>query len=110
MLLTFFCIVQLRPNCITGPDLYALMKELGKREVTSVLIEGGGATHAAAFEAGIVDKVMFFVAPKIVGGATATTVVDGTGVATMSDAIALTDMTARPVGEDILIEAYVRKA
>ena len=96
------------PRVGVGLDLYALMKELGKREVTSVLIEGGGATHAAAFEAGIVDKVMFFVAPKIVGGAAATTVVGGTGAETMSDAIALTDMTARPVGDDILIEAYVR--
>ena len=85
------------------------MKELGRREVMSVLIEGGGATHASAFRAGIVDKVLFFVAPKIVGGRESVTAVEGEGVATMDLAVELENMTATPVGEDILIEAYVRK-
>lgn len=90
-------------------DMQALMKELGSREVTSVLIEGGGTTHASAFEAGIVDKVMFFVAPKIVGGREAVSAVEGTGIEQMSEAIMLKDMTATPLGHDILIVAYVAK-
>jgi len=85
-----------------------LMRELGGRDVMSVLIEGGGSTLASAFEAGIVDKVMFFVAPKIIGGHDAITAVEGHGVSRLKDAILLRDMKARPVGEDILIEAYVR--
>ncbi|MDK1021798.1 MAG: bifunctional diaminohydroxyphosphoribosylaminopyrimidine deaminase/5-amino-6-(5-phosphoribosylamino)uracil reductase RibD [Candidatus Hydrogenedentes bacterium] len=90
-------------------DMQALMKELASREVTSVLIEGGGTTHASAFEAGIVDKVMFFVAPKIIGGREAVSAVEGLGIEQMSDAIMLKDMTATPLGHDILIVAYVVK-
>lgn len=92
-----------------GLDMIDLMHELAKRDVMTVLIEGGGTTHATAFNAGIVDKVMFFVAPKIVGGREAVTVVEGDGVERMDDAILLERMTARPVGEDLLIEAYVKK-
>ncbi|MBM3288658.1 MAG: riboflavin biosynthesis protein RibD, partial [Candidatus Hydrogenedentes bacterium] len=76
--------------------------------IVSVLIEGGGTTHAAAFAAGIVDKVLFFIAPKIIGGRDAITAVEGDGAARMADAIALERMTARAIGEDILIEAYVK--
>ena len=85
------------------------MHELAGREITSVLIEGGGTTQASAFESGIVDKVMFFVAPKIVGGHDAITAVEGEGVAKMNDAIPLERMSVKAVGEDLLIEAYVRK-
>lgn len=92
-----------------GVDLQALMRELAAREITSVLIEGGGTTHASAFDAGIVDKVLFFVAPKIIGGREAITAVEGDGVALMAQAIPLERMSARPVGEDLLIEAYVAR-
>ena len=93
-----------------GLDMVHLMRQLGSREVTSVLIEGGGTTLASAFEAGIVDKVMFFVAPKIIGGREAISPVEGEGIETMNEAILLDGMTARPIGEDLLIEAYVKKA
>jgi len=97
------------PRAVGGIDFWALMRELGRRNITTVLIEGGGSTHASAFEAGIVDKVMFFVAPKIVGGREAITAVEGRGVEFMAEAIPLRDMTTTMVGEDILIEAYVAK-
>lgn len=92
-----------------GVDMRQLMRMLGAREVASVLIEGGGTTHASAFEAGIVDKVMFFVAPKIIGGRDAVTAVEGLGAETMAEAIPLDGMTARSVGPDLLVEAYVRR-
>ena len=92
-----------------GVDLRALLEELGRRGVMSLLIEGGGTTLASAFETGLVDKVWFFVAPKIVGGRDAITPVEGFGVATMDEAIALERMRAHAVGEDLLIEAYVKK-
>lgn len=91
-----------------GVDMAVLMDELGKRGVTSLLIEGGGTTHASAFMAGIVDKVMFFVAPKILGGRAAVSPVEGPGFETIDEAIQLDHMTATPVGQDLLIEAYVR--
>lgn len=84
-----------------------LMRELGRREIATVLIEGGGSTHGSAFEAGIVDKVMFFVAPKIVGGREAVSAVEGAGVSNMNDAIPLRDMTATAIGGDVLLQAYV---
>jgi len=91
-----------------GVDMAVLMDELGKRGITSLLIEGGGTTHASAFNAGIVDKVMFFVTPKILGGREAVSPVEGPGRETVDEAIQLDQMTATPIGQDLLIEAYVR--
>lgn len=93
-----------------GVDLRALLVELGRRGVMSLLIEGGGTTLASAFEAGLVDKVWFFVAPKIAGGRDAITPVEGVGAATMDEAIALEHLRAEAVGDDVLLEAYVRRA
>ncbi len=90
-----------------GLDIAELMRELAKREITTVLIEGGGSTLGSAFEAGIVDKVMFFIAPKIVGGREAVSAVEGVGIEKMNDAISLRDMTATAVGGDVLLQAYV---
>lgn len=101
-------ILQL-PGGHGGVNMRSLMQELAAREITSVLIEGGGTTHASAFDACIVDKVMFFVAPKIIGGRDAVTAVEGEGAARMDDAILLERMTARSVGPDVLLEAYVKK-
>jgi diaminohydroxyphosphoribosylaminopyrimidine deaminase / 5-amino-6-(5-phosphoribosylamino)uracil reductase len=90
-----------------GLDMRQLMRELGRREVTSLLVEGGGATLASAFESGVVDKILFFIAPKIIGGAEAVTPVEGRGAAGLDEAIRLERMRSFPLGEDILIEAYV---
>lgn len=95
------------PNGSGGVDMRALMEELGRREIMNVLIEGGGTTLGSAFEAGLVDKVMFFIAPKIIGGREAVGAVQGAGAETLADAVRLRDMRATPVGHDILIEAYV---
>ena len=88
-------------------DMAALLDELGGRGITFLLIEGGGTTHASAFAAGVVDKVWFFIAPKIVGGREANTPVEGEGFATMDEAIRLRDMTVNPAGPDLLVQAYV---
>jgi len=92
-----------------GVDMFALLRELGKRGIGTLIIEGGGTTHASAFEAGVVDKVAFFIAPKILGGRDAITPVEGEGIAQMDKAIRLENMTLTHVGEDILVEAYVVK-
>jgi diaminohydroxyphosphoribosylaminopyrimidine deaminase/5-amino-6-(5-phosphoribosylamino)uracil reductase len=86
------------------------MRLLGERGITSLLIEGGGTTLASAFEAGVVDKVCFFIAPKIIGGRDAVTAVEGEGSATMDDAVLLRDMRCVPVGDDLMVEAYVDRA
>lgn len=67
-------------------SMRAVMKLLGHREVTSVLIEGGGGLPGAVFDAGLVDKVLFFYAPLVIGGAEATTPVQGRGTAKVASA------------------------
>ncbi len=92
-----------------GVDMRALMRKLGSLGITSLLIEGGGATLAAAFEADVVDKVCFFCAPKIIGGDEAITPVEGHGCEFMDSAIPLSRLRAIPVGDDVIMEAYVCK-
>ena len=87
-------------------SLPALLRSLGEMEITTVLIEGGGGIAASALAAGVVDKVMVFVAPKIVGGESAKTLAEGPGVEAMADALRLENMSVRKVGCDLLIEAY----
>ena len=83
------------------------MRELAAREITSVLVEGGGTIHFAMLAAGLVDKVFAFVAPKIIGGANALTAVAGAGFEKLSDAVALKHLTTARLGDDILISGYV---
>ena len=90
-------------------DLAQLAEKLGERGIAGVMIEGGGGLLAAAFEAGIVDKALFFIAPKIFGGEGAPTPVEGPGVVKVAEAIRFGDLHVRKIGEDILIEAYVMK-
>jgi len=95
------------PVNASGMDMPALMASLGARGVTSVLIEGGGETLASAFFSGVVDKLCFFVAPKIIGGRDAVTPVEGKGIDHMNEALHFTDLTAQTYGEDVCLEAYV---
>jgi diaminohydroxyphosphoribosylaminopyrimidine deaminase / 5-amino-6-(5-phosphoribosylamino)uracil reductase len=89
-------------------NMRALLKGLAKIGVTNVLIEGGGEVIASAFEAKVVDKVCFFISPKIIGGRMAVTSVEGLGVGKVGEAIRLRDISLRKIGEDFLIEGYVR--
>lgn len=70
-------------------DLNALMTELGKRQIDSLLVEGGGTLHAQLFAEDLVDRVVVYVAPKVIGGTTAKTPVGGAGIPLMADAIEL---------------------
>ena len=95
-----------------GPDgrvhLPALLAELARRGVLHLLVEGGAAVHGAFFSAGLADRVLAFVAPKIVGGTRAPGPVGGEGAARMAGAVALTGVACRRVGEDWLISGYLR--
>jgi len=91
-----------------GLRLAALMRELGRRGWCRVLIEGGAHLAGAALRAGIVDRVAFFVAPRILGGGLAA--VEGLAAPTMRAALRLDQMAARPVGDDWLIEAAIAHA
>jgi diaminohydroxyphosphoribosylaminopyrimidine deaminase/5-amino-6-(5-phosphoribosylamino)uracil reductase len=84
-----------------------LMEKLGGMGITSLLIEGGASLNAHALGEGIVDKVMFFIAPKILGGRESYPAVGGAGLNTLEDAYALRDVTIRRLGEDLLVEGYL---
>ncbi|MDO8588136.1 MAG: bifunctional diaminohydroxyphosphoribosylaminopyrimidine deaminase/5-amino-6-(5-phosphoribosylamino)uracil reductase RibD [Armatimonadota bacterium] len=86
-------------------DLAALFRSLAELGMIDILLEGGGELNAGALEARLVDKVVVFVAPKIIGGRAAKTPVEGRGTATMAGALRLTDLKARRCGEDVMITA-----
>lgn len=91
-------------------DLKILMQALAEREITSVLVEGGGTIHFAMLKAGLVDKVLAFVAPKLIGGVNALTAVEGVGFEKLSDVVELKNFMASTIGEDILLSGYVKEA
>jgi diaminohydroxyphosphoribosylaminopyrimidine deaminase/5-amino-6-(5-phosphoribosylamino)uracil reductase len=88
---------------VSIPDL---MKELGKLEIDSVLLEGGSTLAYSFLAAGCVDKVVSYIAPKIFGGVDAKTPVGGLGVDDVEDAIQLTDISLDRIGEDIVVTGY----
>lgn len=89
-------------------DIKSLLKDLAKKGITHVLIEGGGEVIASAFEAKVVDKVYFFISPKIIGGRQAITSVEGVGVNRVNKAIDIKDAIVHKLGGDFMIEGYAR--
>lgn len=91
-------------------DLASLMQQLGAMGITSLLVEGGGRVLASAFKAGVVDKVLFFYAPKILGGDDGVPICSGPGPELMSQSLSIKDISVLRFDDDILIEGYVEKA
>jgi diaminohydroxyphosphoribosylaminopyrimidine deaminase/5-amino-6-(5-phosphoribosylamino)uracil reductase len=87
-------------------SLDALAERLGRENILSLLIEGGSEVNAAALlDEKIVDKVLFFYAPKIVGGRGAATLAGGRGLESMEDALPVEIVRVRRLGPDLLVEA-----
>ena len=88
-------------------DIPDLMTKLGSQGIDSLLLEGGGTLNAAFLEAGCVDEVWAFIAPKIIGGIDAKTPVAGKGIDRMCDAINLQDIDIQNINGDILIKGKI---
>ena len=88
-------------------DLSCLMKALGERNIDSILLEGGSEINFSAVEEGIVDKIITFISPKIIGGASAKTPIGGKGIAVMSDAIDVKRIEIHKFGDNFMIEGYL---
>jgi diaminohydroxyphosphoribosylaminopyrimidine deaminase / 5-amino-6-(5-phosphoribosylamino)uracil reductase len=88
------------------PDL---LDELGRRNILSVLVEGGAEVHAAFFRDDLVDKVYAYVAPKLIGGREAPGPLGSDGIALLSEATGLTDVDVTRLGDDVLISGYVHR-
>ena len=90
-------------------DLNHLLKKLGAMDITSVVIEGGSSLNSHALEDRIVDKVMFFIAPKIIGGARSFPAVGGNHFQKLEDAYMIKDSKIQKIRDDFLIEGYIEK-
>ncbi|TMV51649.1 bifunctional diaminohydroxyphosphoribosylaminopyrimidine deaminase/5-amino-6-(5-phosphoribosylamino)uracil reductase RibD [Paenibacillus mesophilus] len=97
-------------KCGDGPrvDLRKAMATMTEREIGSILLEGGGRLNGAMLEAGLVDKIVLYLAPKIVGGADAPGAFALAGFERMADAIALERVTIERIGDDCCITGYPR--
>ena len=89
-------------------DLRAMLSELGRRQITSLFVEGGGTVLGSLFDEGLVDRVVGFVAPVIVGGGTAPSPVSGSGVERIADALRLNDVRIERFGDDVAIMGNVQ--
>lgn len=86
-----------------------LLKSLGKENITSILVEGGSQVHGAFLDAGEVNRVYAFLAPKLIGGADSLTPIGGKGHKLIKDGYSLTEVESAKMGQDILITGVVVK-
>ena len=87
-----------------------VVRILGEKNVSSVLVEGGGTIHAAFLENQLVDKVEIYIAPKLVGGSQAPTFLEGAGVELMRDAVDLENLQITQIGKDFKFTGYPKYA
>jgi riboflavin-specific deaminase-like protein len=94
-----------------GPhvNLPQAMKILGENGIKSVLLEGGGRLNWSMLEASLIQKVVSFIAPKLLGGKNSITPIGGEGFDLMSQAVELENVTVERFGEDICITGYPKK-
>ncbi len=85
-------------------SLPALLKELGRRGITSLLVEGGGEVNAGMLRAKLVDHVRLYMAPLLLGGQNAKGVIGGVSPTGLKGAIKLCHVTTRLVGNDLVVE------
>lgn len=88
-------------------DLDDLIRQLGRRGITSVLIEGGAEINASALRAGLVRKVIVMMAPRLLGGRDAVSAIGGASPRRVNEALALRTHTVRRCGPDLILEGYL---
>jgi diaminohydroxyphosphoribosylaminopyrimidine deaminase/5-amino-6-(5-phosphoribosylamino)uracil reductase len=99
-------------KCGEGPrvDLREAMKRLGEREISSILLEGGGTLNGAMLEAGLIDKMILFFAPKIIGGLESPSNFTFAGFSAMNQAVPLDDLEFKQFAGDFCVIGYPRYA
>lgn len=88
-------------------DLQEVVEKLGKEKIDSILLEGGGTLNFSALKEEIVDKVRFYIAPKIIGGENSKNSVSGQGFYNLDDCVNLKDMSYEQMGNEIVVEGYI---
>jgi diaminohydroxyphosphoribosylaminopyrimidine deaminase/5-amino-6-(5-phosphoribosylamino)uracil reductase len=97
------CEVLYLPSLNDLPDVRALLAELGRRRMTNILVEGGAAVLGSFLDAGAIDEIHVFLAPRLIGGIAAKSPIGGLGVSTLGEALTFSDWTSQRVGEDLLL-------
>ncbi len=100
--------IMVTPSKEGRVNLKKLMIELAKREITSILVEGGGTINASFIENALADKFVAFLSPMIIGGKNAISPIEGKGIEKIANAIRIRDLSTRKIGEDIVIEGYFK--
>mgnify|MGYP001078325239 CR=1 FL=1 len=90
-------------------DIEELLRALGRMEITSVLVEGGGTLLGSFFDLRLVDKVFAFISPIIIGGEKAKVVAGGKGIDKISQALCLSRVRVERFGQDVMVSGYVEK-
>lgn len=96
--------VLVLPSAKGHVSLPALIKELGRRGIASLLAEGGSEINAAMLKAKLVNHVRLYLAPILLGGQDAKGVVGGHGPARLAQALKLRQLSVRPLGGDVVME------
>jgi diaminohydroxyphosphoribosylaminopyrimidine deaminase / 5-amino-6-(5-phosphoribosylamino)uracil reductase len=102
------CVLEL-PERDGRVDLRELMAKLAQLELSTVLVEGGAELAGSLLRDDLVDRLVFFVAPKLLGGRTAAGPLGGEGASLMADARPVYDLTVRRYGDDLALTAYVHR-
>jgi len=90
-------------------DLSAVLRELGRRDITSVMIEAGPTLNFEALQSGCVDKLLCFIAPTVLGGQSPLPLVGGEGFVRLDRSLPLRFTSIGQIGEDLFVEAYIRE-
>lgn len=103
-------VIVLACSCESGPDMVAeALEELGRRGMTNVFVEGGPRVLGSFFDAGEIDEVHAFLAPKLIGSSLAPGPLCGTRRGTMADAVALEEVRVETIGDDVYLNGRVVK-
>jgi len=89
-------------------NLRDALKRLARLQISNIIVEGGGTLIGSLFDERLVDKILFFISPKIIGGKEAVSSVMGNGVKRIDQAIKLSDLKIRRLGEELLVEANIK--
>jgi diaminohydroxyphosphoribosylaminopyrimidine deaminase/5-amino-6-(5-phosphoribosylamino)uracil reductase len=97
------------PSWKSMVDLNELLAELGRRNITSVLVEGGSTLLGTLFDGCLIDKVVAFIAPVIVGGEDAKSAVGGQGAHRIGQALQLSRIKVERCGKDVMVMGYLNE-
>ena len=100
------CGLEVVRDATNGRDFQRVLQELGRRSIQSVLVEGGAGVAGRFLDAGLVNKVSFFLAPLIIGGREAPSAVGGRGAETLAEALKLENIEITQRGRDIEVTGY----